>query len=204
MVANAESAIQPSLTLSHPSGLSFNLWGSYDLTNSNGHKDKITEIDYTLGYSWKPASTAYSAGIIRYEFPNTLFAKTHEVYVSATFAAPLSPTLALNYDCDQAHSIYANFGIGSACKLGAGEQVSSVNISAKLGVGNDNYSKFYFNGRSETTITDVYFGANLPIKSGKITYTPSLAFTSIVDGGLRSAVSRPDNFMACLTATTPL
>lgn len=204
MPANLESAIQPSLTMSHPSGLSFNLWGSYDATNSNGHKGRITEVDYTLGYSWKPATTAYSVGIIRYEFPNTTFAKTHEVYLTATYDASLSPTLALNYDFDQADGLYANFGIGKACKLGSGETSSSVNFSAKLGMATEGYNKFYFSGHKDAAFTDIYLSAGIPVKSGKMTITPSLVFTSILDGGLRSAYSRPDNFLVCVTASSPL
>lgn len=204
MAANLESAIQPSLTVSHSSGLSFNLWGSYDLTSSNGHKDKITEVDYTLGYSWKSASTAYSAGVIRYEFPNTAFVKTHEAYVSASFAAPLSPTVALNYDFDQADGLYANIGIGSSCRLSSSDSASSVNLSAKLGAATDSYNKFYFAGHDKAAFTDIYLGASMPMKSGKMTFTPSVAFTSILDGGLRDAYSRPDNLFVCLTASSPL
>ena len=105
MLFDGEPVIQPSLTVSHPSGLSFNVFGSYDLTYINGNKDRFTEFDYTLGYSWKSASTAYSVGITHYEYPNTAYAKTHEVYIKASFDAPLSPVLALNYDVDAVHGL---------------------------------------------------------------------------------------------------
>ncbi len=204
MPVNSESVLQPSLTVSHPSGLSFNLWGSYDITNSNGNKGRITEIDYTLSYAWKPASTDYSAGILRYEFPNTAFAKTHEAYFSASFEAPFSPILALSYDFDQADGLYANFGIGNTCKLGPGEEASELNFSARLGAATGNYNKFYFGGHSEAAFTDLYLGASMPLTTGKMTITPSLAYSSILDGGLRDAYSRPDNLIFCVTASTPL
>jgi hypothetical protein len=204
MPVNSEPVLQPSLTVSHSSGLSFNLWGSYDLTVNNGNKDRFTEIDYTLSYSWKPASTAYSAGILRYEFPNTAFAKTHEVYLSASFDAPYAPVLAINYDFDQADGLYANFGVGSTCKLGIDETAKQVNLSAKLGMATGNYNKFYFAGHTEAAFTDIYLGASLPLTAGKVTVTPLVAYSSILDGGLRDAYSRPDNLMFCVTASTPL
>jgi len=204
MLFDGEPVIQPSLTVSHPSGLSFNVFGSYDLTYINGNKDRFTEFDYTLGYSWKPASTSYSAGITHYEYPNTAYAKTHEVYFKARFDAPLSPVLALNYDINAVHGLYANLGIGKSCKLGTDETAKSVDLSAKLGMSTGNYNKFYFSGNSKTTFTDLYLGASLPLPYGKMTVTPSVAFSSLLDGALRGAWSRPDNLIFCVSASTAL
>jgi len=204
MAVNTEPVLQPSLTVNHSSGLSFNLWGNYDLTNINGNKGKFTETDYTLSYAWKPASTAYSAGILRYEFPNTIYPRTHEFFFNASFDAPLSPVLALNYDFDQANGLYANFGIGSSCKLGTAEAAKDINLSAKLGMATGNFNKFYFSGHSEAAFTDIYLGASLPLTAGKVTVTPLVAYSSLLDGGIRDAYSRPDNLMFCVTASTPL
>ena len=64
-LSNGDPAIQPSLTVSHESGLYASLWGS-NIANNDG--DDI-EIDATIGLSKEVGSLTLNAGGIYYVYP---------------------------------------------------------------------------------------------------------------------------------------
>src|SRR3972149_1360897 len=47
---NDESALQPSISAG-AYGVTGSVWGSFDLTDENGHDKKFTEVDLTLDYT---------------------------------------------------------------------------------------------------------------------------------------------------------
>lgn len=191
----AEGAFQPSITLSHSSGLAYNLWASEDID-----KGEFTEHDHTLSYSWSAGGTGMSAGYIYYAFPNTNYLSTSEVYASAAFAAPLSPTVSINYDIDEASGFYASLGGSHAWDLP--DEVGSLALSAKLSLSSASYNKFWF-GKDELALSDLYLSASVPLAIGRATLTPSLSYSTIIDGSLRDGLSamglKPDNFVGGLT-----
>lgn len=100
-----DGAIQPSITYSlGDSGLSFNVWGSYSLGNS----DDLHEVDYTADYTVPITdSIEFSAGAIYYWLEND--SNTIDLYVAATLIdAMFTPSLAVYGDIDEAEGIYAN------------------------------------------------------------------------------------------------
>ncbi|MCL5103377.1 MAG: hypothetical protein M1133_04600 [Armatimonadetes bacterium] len=206
-VLNPDSAVQPSLTFSHPSGLSFNWWGSMDSTDIAGERGNFTEHDYTLNYAWNAGEKSMNAGYVYYAFPNTLFASTQEVYASACLGGPLSPTLSANYDFDEARGAYVALAAGYCCKFPSSKALANpMTLSAKLGFGTASYNKFYFFGNDKAALTDFVVGASVPIEAGNLTFTPSVSYSTVVDGGLRDSLSaggvRADNFVAGLTVSS--
>ena len=59
--------LQPSVTSSHESGFSLNIWGNYDLDDVNGAAGDFIEVDITLSYAF-PSEGSFSAevGLIEY------------------------------------------------------------------------------------------------------------------------------------------
>lgn len=202
IVANPDPAFQPSLTLTHKSGVSFNWWGSMDTTKINGQQGNFTEIDYTLNYAWTSGKKCLNAGVIDYSFPNTNFATTSEAYGSVCFGGAFSPTLSVNYDFDEADGYYASLSGGYTCAMPWKKGMpTTMNLSARLSYASADYNEFYF-GVDDAAFTDLLLSASMPLTTYKsISITPSISYSTILDKSLRDAVSKPDNFIAGVTAS---
>ncbi len=195
----SEGAVQPSLTFSHSSGLSYNLWASEDID-----KGEFTEHDHTLNYAWNAGKLAMNAGYIYYAFPNTSYASTSEVYASACMGGTFSPTVSINYDVDEADGFYASLGGGCACPVPWGKGTpTSLNLSARLSFSSANYNRFWF-GKGKAALSDLYLSASVPITlTGKASLTPSLSYYTVLDSDLREGLDaaglKPSNLVAAVT-----
>ncbi|MHB9037367.1 MAG: TorF family putative porin [Armatimonadota bacterium] len=203
-VQNPDPAFQPSVTIAHPSGASFNFWGSMNTTA--GNSGNFTEEDYTLSYAWTAGGKAVSAGYIYYGFPNTTFASTQELYSSICFGGPLFTTLALNYDFDEANGLYGAVSTGYSCNLTPRKSAATtMNLSAKLGFATSGYNNFYF-GVDKTSLVDLVLGASVPFQAGKMKITPSLSYSMVVNSELGDALSasglEKNNFIGGLTLSS--
>lgn len=204
---NSDPSVQPSLTITHPGGLSFNFWGSMDTTGIAGKSGDFTEIDYTLNYSWTAKNLEMNAGIVSYTFPNTSFDSTTEVYASVCPGGNYSPSLALNYDFDEANGLYASLGAGYTCPLPWNKKAPSMGIAAKVSWAASSYNKFYYNGADKSAFTDALITASTPITvSPKVTVTPIVSYSRTLDGDIRDAMAGAgldeDNFFAGLTVSS--
>jgi uncharacterized protein (TIGR02001 family) len=197
------AVVQPSVTLEHPSGLCFNLWANVDATDVNDQSGKISEIDYTLDYTWQGYGSDLSVGAVHYTFPNTGIESTSEVYLGAGFDAPLCPCARLYYDFGQTDGFYLSLGGSHSLGLSAG-RLDSIDLSASLGLGSSNYNSFYF-GEGKTALTDLLLSAGAPIQvNNNLTVVPSITYTCILDGSLRDKVDEPDNLFAGVVASFSL
>ncbi|MBI2844188.1 MAG: hypothetical protein HYX78_12375 [Armatimonadetes bacterium] len=204
---NPDPAYQPSLTVSHPTGLSFNFWASADTTDVSGNSGEFTEIDYTLSYDWTAKSGhAMNAGIVSYTFPNTSASNTTEVFGSMCFGGNLSPTLAINYDFDEADGFYASFGTSYECPMPWKQKAPAMGFAARVGYGSSGHNGFNY-GAETSALTDFLIGVSLPIQIGeKVSMVPSVTYTRVIDGELRDALSAAGsdstNFFAGLTVSS--
>src|SRR3990172_10535048 len=62
---NDDPVWQPAVWANYKN-LTLNVWASYDLTDFNGQVGNITEVDYTLDYSWAWDKVHCSVGGIHY------------------------------------------------------------------------------------------------------------------------------------------
>ncbi|MEN6357404.1 MAG: TorF family putative porin [Armatimonadota bacterium] len=197
-VPNSDPAFQPSVTISHPSGASFNFWGSMDTTGINDNSGNFTEQDYTLSYAWK----SMSAGYIYYAFPNTAYPSTQEMFFNIPLVSKLPVSLALNYDFDEAKGLYGALSTSYAYAMKSGKAMS---LSAKLGFASSGYNDFYF-GADKTGLVDLVLGVSMPFESGKMKITPSLTYSTMVNSDLKDALSAngvdENNFIAGLTISS--
>lgn len=109
------AVFQPSITISHESGFSFNTWGNYDIDDVNDRSGEFSEIDLTASYAF-PTDGTFGAeiGYIEYLFPNSggFNDATSELYVGLSWDVTAAPFVTVYYDFDQVEDFYVNFGIG--------------------------------------------------------------------------------------------
>jgi uncharacterized protein (TIGR02001 family) len=123
-----DDAIQPSITYAlGDTGLSFNVWGSYGLDSS----ENLDEVDYIIDYTFSASDGVdISTGLIYYwldEFDNTT-----EVYAAVTLTRlPLTPSLTIYYDIDEADGAYINLA-GTYDLLVT--ETQAVSLGAAIGV----------------------------------------------------------------------
>jgi len=191
LVCNDEPVAQPSLTLSWQSGVSLNLWGSFDQTDFGDAKCRFSELDYTLGYDWTSGGKEWTVGYAVYTYPNTIFTGTSEILASCAFAGSWGANLSLAWDVGEANGPYLNLGWARTALLGG----RSVDISGGLGFADKRVSGYYY-GVPGAGMSDASVCIAVPIAShGGWSITPSIAYTSILRQSVREAVERPDNYV---------
>jgi hypothetical protein len=184
-----DPVFQPSMTFGFK-GMSFNVWGNMDTTGINGNNDEFNELDFTLDYSGSVGMVNYSVGGIYYHFPNTGFPGTQELYVGLGLDVPLSPTLTLYADVDEADGFYGTFAIGHTFEnvVVLNEQVAmSVDLSASVAAADSDYNAFYF-GVADAALVDAVVSLGLPVTLGDhVTVTPAVNYSNILDDKLAAA-----------------
>lgn len=148
LVINDTPVLQPSLTVSqiiaNVGTFSLNLWGNYDLTDANGTKNRLSEIDYIASYAFPNGAFGLEVGIIHYTFPVTTDEATTEAYIRAAYALeeiPLSFSLAVFYDFDEIEGFYFLGKIESLITL---IPKLSLDLSFSTGYGDNAYVRGYF------------------------------------------------------------
>ena len=101
---------QPAATLGYK-GASVGVWGNLDLDDVNDTEGEFNEIDLVLDYTHSINEFSVSGGLIYYDFPNTDFRSTVELYVAAGVDILLQPCLTVYFDVDQAEGIYGTLGL---------------------------------------------------------------------------------------------
>ena len=186
---------EPSATLGYK-GASINVWGNLDLNNVNGTSGDFNEIDLTLDYTHSIKEVSLSAGLIYYDFPNTEFRSTLELYAGAGLDILLQPTITVYFDVDQVEGIYGTLGFSHSFSLPGSDAVSwSLDLATNVGLGSSKYVNYYF-GVDNAAFTNFYAEASLPvILWDTVTVTPYLGVSVVLDNALRAAVDESDNFI---------
>jgi uncharacterized protein (TIGR02001 family) len=188
-----DPVLQPSLNL-NKGGFTFNVWGSYDLTNKNNHKNNFTEIDLTAEYAFSFGDLSLPVGIINYQFPNTRFNSTSEIYAGASYNWIITPTLKVYQDIDEAHGEYVNLALAYTYDLPA--PAADVTWGLALGLAGgwaskDN-NKFYW-GIDEDMFTDALGTIGLPIKIKEfVTITPAYNHVWLLDSKVKEVAGYDD------------
>jgi len=186
---------QPNLWVSY-SGFTVSAWGNLDMTDINGFKGNINEMDYTLDYSGSIGKLNYSAGAVYYNFPHTEVKDTSEAYVGVGYDVILQPKLVVYYDFWQVDGFYGAFSIGHGFELPEVLGLkSSFDLSAQVGLASKNYNRNTF-GADHTTFTDMMYSASLPVTiTDNFTVKPTVCYSSVLDRTIRSKNEHNDNFV---------
>lgn len=155
-----DPVLQPSLTLAGPSGLSFNTWLNFDLTDANSTPDRDTrgrptEADVTL--SWTPAEGVWTpeVGVTAYLIsePPGAAGTTADAWAGLRFdpaelvegAAAVLPAVSARvwYEFLDIDDLYAALGADRVWELAEGLTLS---LSASVGYGRRPYNEYFFGG----------------------------------------------------------
>ncbi|MCK4852453.1 MAG: hypothetical protein KAS86_04985 [Candidatus Omnitrophica bacterium] len=181
-----DPVMQPDLSMSK-CGLTLDIWGSYD----TGTGDELTELDYTIDYTFNVGEMAekldmgsmgvldplsLSAGYTYYTFPNVDWDSegfdTHEVYLGCAYDILLQPSFTWYWDVDTGHGCYYTAGIGHTFEFDGG-------ISAGLGM-TAAYNDEQWTDRSGWS--DMVFSGDVTIPFFTyFTVTPSVAYSVVLD-----------------------
>lgn len=187
-VVNKEPVWQSSYNFSYEK-FTASIWGSMDLTNIHGNDSFLSEVDYSLDYSDETGieGIGYSVGVIYYDFPNTNFKDTTEIYWGLNFASFLNPTVTVYHDVDEAKGSYVSFGLSHSIDKIAEitpELPIGLEIGANLGWGSSSYNKYYW-GASQDALNDLTLSVSFPMEIGGWIVAPSLNYMTLVDGDIR-------------------
>lgn len=199
IVVTDGTVFQPAVTAAWR-GLSLNVWGNYDLDNVNSTDYRFTEADYTLDFTLPLRNFSLSLGSIVYDFPNTGYHPTTELYLGVSRQSFLNPSLTFYKDIDEADGGYLLLNFGHSFPL----ENRPVSIDFQTGVGfctaHDN--RFYYHA-SGTAMTDFHLGVSVPITAHEnLAIVPGLYYSTLLDSAIRSAAAKPDNIIFSLSLST--
>ena len=184
-----DPVFQPSIALGYES-LTVSIWGNMDLTNINGNSGDFSELDYTVDYSDDlpgVEGVGYSVGVIYYDFPGTALGDTTEIYWGFNFDLPLSPSITVYHDLDEAEGSYVlvavEHSIESVFELSP-ELPVGMSIGAGLGWGSGSYNKYYW-GTDESKMQDLVFSMSFPMEIAGWTVTPNMSYVTLVSDDIR-------------------
>ncbi|MFH1034966.1 MAG: TorF family putative porin [Pseudomonadota bacterium] len=184
-----DPVLQPSLNV-NKGGLTFNVWGSYDLTSKNNHKNNVTEIDLTAEYAFTLGDFTVPVGVINYQFPNTTFDSTTELYAGVSYNWVIVPSLKVFKDIDESHGIYVLGALSYAYDLPAVVKDVTSQLTASISgawADKDN-NKFYWGGTDSDAFTDSLLTIGLPIKIKEtVTVTPAFNQVWLLDSKIKDA-----------------
>ena len=184
-----DPVFQPGLSIGY-GNLTAVVWGNMDLRNINGNSGDFSEMDYSLDYSSTfPGieGVGYSVGFIYYDFPGTTTKDTTEVYWGLNFDLPLSPSITVYHDVDEAEGSYVSLAFGHSiekiAELGPDIPVG-MEIGASLGWGSGSYNKYYW-GTEQSKLQDLTFSVSFPMEIAGWTLSPSLNYITLVSDDIR-------------------
>jgi hypothetical protein len=183
-------------------GAHLNLWTNLDLNSANGRRGKFNEVDFDAGYDRSLERAGFSAGVIRYTFPNTPAAATTELYAGATLAAPLHPAVKAYVDVDALRGTYVTFDVSHSVAMPElRPQVRwSVELAAGAGWGSSGCSRSNFGVRQQG-LMDFHPGLAVLVSLGKRwRVTPRISYAALARQALRdSGVPAAHGFVAGVT-----
>ncbi|MFZ2148227.1 MAG: hypothetical protein WAV28_13495 [Sedimentisphaerales bacterium] len=184
-----DPVFQPAISAGYE-GLTVSTWGNVDLTGINGNGGDFSELDYSLDYSAKMGwleCAAYSVGVIYYDFPGTELPDTTEVYWGLSLDVPISPSITVYHDVDEAEGSYVSLGFAHSIeKIGELGSVLPValEIDASLGWGSGSYNKYYW-GIEQSKLNDLVFSVSFPLEVSGWMVKPSLSYVTLLSDAIR-------------------
>lgn len=183
-----DPVMQPSLNM-NKGGFTFNVWGSYDLTDQNKTKGKFTEIDLSAEYAFALGRFSLPLGISNYQFPNTPYGSNTDLYAGLSYDWLVTPSLKVYQNIEQAHGQYVNLSLTYTHDLPALYKAWAWQLALAAAAGWNSHD----NNRAEwgldrDSLNDGALSLSLPVKiKGALTITPALTQVWLLDSQVREA-----------------
>jgi hypothetical protein len=176
-----DPVVQPSISAWYKN-FTFSAWGNLETTKVNDNRWNFTETDFSIDYSnyfsKEMPKIGYSFGLINYDFPNTDFDNTTELYAGINVEMFLSPYIKVFRDIDEVDGTYVSVGISESLGWGLEGAVS-------LGWGDRGYNDSYWDANS-SKLNDLVLSISRPIKFKDMEITPSISYISLMDKDIGS------------------
>ena len=169
---NDSTVFQPGIGVTY-GGLTGSIWGNLDMTAENDNRYDFTEYDYAIDYSSSVPGidgVDFSIGAIYYRFPSVKPSSTTEVYWGFSFDLPLSPSLTVYHDVDQADGTYVTAGVGHSFEKVfelSSELPVGMDVGASIGWGDSDYNDYYW-GVNNSKMNDLTLSVSFPTGSGRV------------------------------------
>jgi hypothetical protein len=189
-----DPVFQSSISASY-GNLTAAIWGNLELTNINDKSGDFSELDYSLDYSSDMPGmegVGYSVGVIYYDFPGCTAdgircPDTTEVYWGLNFDLPLSPSIMVLHDVDEAEGSYVSFALAHSIEKVlelSPDLPVGLDIGASLGWGSGSYNKYYW-GTDQSKLNDLALSVSFPLEIAGWTVAPSLNYVTLVSDDIR-------------------
>ena len=189
-----DPVFQPCISVDY-GNLTAAIWGNLELTNINDKSGDFSELDYSLDYSAAlPVleGVGYSVGVIYYDFPGSTangisVPDTAEVYWAINFDVPLSPSVTVYHDVEEAEGSYVSLSAGHSIEkiVELGPDVPlGLKIDASLGWASGSYNKYYW-AIDQSKLNDLVLSVSLPMEIAGWTVAPSLNYVTLVTDDIR-------------------
>ncbi|MFN8140460.1 MAG: hypothetical protein U0R49_11745 [Fimbriimonadales bacterium] len=195
--------LQPSITMTYKEW-SLNVWGNMELTDTNtygAHGDaqgEFSEIDTTFSYTKVMDAWTLTAGVINYDFPNTDFLSTTELFATFAYTHPFNPALSLYYDIDEANGLYAKLSSSydaTSWFSSAENKNFSVALSGSVAWASEDWAKFWY-GANQSGIADLSLGATFSTEvSAGLKFTGYATYTNLIDKHFLAGTTKRSNFI---------
>lgn len=188
---NNSSVFQPGVGVTY-GGFTGSVWGSLDMTASNDNRYDFTEYDFSIDYSAEVPGVdgvGFSVGSILYRFPSVTPSSTTEVYWGFNFDLPLSPSVTVYHDVDQADGTYVAFGVGHSFEEIfhlSPEMPVGMEIGASVGWADSDYNAFYW-GVEESKLNDLTLSVSFPVEIAGWTVAPSVNYVTLLNSDIRQS-----------------
>jgi hypothetical protein len=181
-----DTAVSPSLYLRFPS---FCIRAT-GIAETGGDAD-MGEIDASFEYFLSAGPVDFSLGYMFYGYDDSPYSDTSEIFGKAAWntGTPISPSLEMYWDIDEADALYTRFGVAYA------DSIEKVNykLLATLGAATDGFSETYF-WTSESGLVDfeISFSMILPITE-QITFEPFVGYSALIESSLGNHLEDDSN-----------
>lgn len=195
-----DPVVQPGASVSF-AGFTASWWANIETTKVNGNNGEFTEHDWSLDYSGDVPGLegiGYSVGVIYYVFPSVTPDDTTEVYWGFGFDLPLSPSITVYHDVDEAKGTYASLGLSHSIEKFAvvfNDIPVGLDLGASLGWANRTYNKYYWGSTvNSNRFNDLAFSISFPFEIFGLSLTPSFNYVTLMDGRIaKSNMYNRDN-----------
>lgn len=164
MVVNDRPVFQPTFTLA-AHGFSASAWASVDLTDDQGTRHEVDEIDFWLTYTRPFGAFDVTLAAYDYTYPNSGVAATQELWATVEWKTTLSPTLTVVRDVNVVDGWYYSFAVSHNVGLLPPGVSDGVVLGAGVGYGDRRYCRGYYPGLGDD-VTDVMLRVDVPLKLG--------------------------------------
>ncbi len=198
---NNTGVLQPAISMA-ACGFTVSVWSNFDLTDKShtapDNSGNFSEFDFTLDYSSTLSGfdeLTYSAGIIYYRFPHTLFDPTIEMYGSLKFDLPAAPFITWYRDIGVIEGGYIQLGLGHTIdKIIAVNDRCYCGVAAgtSIGWGSAGYNRGYFSiGNGD--FNDITLSVSLPLCLWNWTIEFSINHSFMLRDAISQAVYKNNN-----------